>query len=187
MAIPERLWTIVKSLLPAKTLALGYPELWFGEEKDAYKLFESKGSSLTVVDHKKYDGREVIADLNYPQDLGKFKLVIDHGTLEHCANIGQALRNAVEAVEMFGYIMHVSPVTMVNHGYFNFSPIFFPDFYRLNGFIVRYIAGLNKDHEKIPLGMTHKFAEFQQNMMALVIAERVEEKPFQWPIQGAYK
>src|SRR6266705_4303210 len=69
---------------------------------ESYSLFQKLGSELTCVDVVKSFGREKIVDLNYEHDLGKYDLVIDPGTCEHCFNIGQALVNAAEAVAAHG-------------------------------------------------------------------------------------
>ena len=187
MAIYEGLWEGITRLQPRTTLALGYPEFKFGEEEDAYKLFEGIGSELICIDHRKFDGREVVANLNWPHDLGQFDLVLDHGTLEHCANIGQALKTAVQSVKVDGHIIHVAPVTMVNHGYWNFCPIFFKDFYHINGFRVLKISGVDLDQQPAQIVYDHKFSEMKRNISAVVIARKFEEREIVWPIQGSYK
>lgn len=78
-------------------------------------------------------GFEEIADLNEPHDFGKFDLVMDCGTTEHCANIWQATLNAANAVAVGGVVFHQVPITMVNHGFFNVNPTFYADLYGQNG------------------------------------------------------
>src|SRR3990167_9695948 len=127
MALP---FHALKKLEPymrgAKILSLGYPDLMASKEEieslfgykptkfteahkwhktkepmpESLELFEAIGAKLTIVDFTQERGMEKVADLNHPHDLGKFDLVIDPGTLEHCFNIGQAFLNAANAVKV---------------------------------------------------------------------------------------
>jgi hypothetical protein len=111
---------------------------------ETWHVFELLGANLTCVDYAQIRGGERIADLNLPQDLGEFDLVIDPGTTEHCFNVGQALLNAARAVKVGGYIFHTSPMTMVNHGFYNFSPTLFYDFYKQNEWLIKVFVVANK-------------------------------------------
>jgi hypothetical protein len=147
--------------LPRKrVLSLGYPDLvmspaeftaltgkgtvpgsagaakwhWQDEIPETVAAFTELGTeTFRAVDVSASRGIEIHADLNYPQDLGKWDLVIDPGTIEHCFHIGQALMNAAEAVDVGGLILHTPPLTMLNHGFYNLNPTLFHDFYGQNG------------------------------------------------------
>lgn len=135
---------ILYKMLPAKrVLSLGYPDILatkediihiFGVEPAAYvttgkwhevhhplpetvSLFNQLGAELECVDVYASRGIERIVDLNQPATLGTYDVVLDLGTIEHCFNIAQALKNAVDAVAVGGRIFHTSPVTMINHGF----------------------------------------------------------------------
>jgi SAM-dependent methyltransferase len=79
-----------------------------------------------------------VCDLNRPlppQLAGRFDLVYDGGTLEHCFNTSQVLANVVEALSPGGRVIHHVPANnWVDHGFFQFSPTMFFDFYHANGF-----------------------------------------------------
>jgi len=91
-----------------------------------------------------------VSDAEQPTDLidlnglglaaatgGEFNLVLDGGTLEHCFHLPNAMRNIVEATAIDGLIVHQSPTNnYVEHGFFQFSPTFFSDYYQANGFEV---------------------------------------------------
>jgi hypothetical protein len=162
---------------------------WAGyrETADPYDLFEQLGVKLTCVDAISHDGREVVADLNHPQDLGQFDLVLDAGTTEHCFNVGQAIINAANAVKVDGLILHTNPVSMGNHGFYNFNPTLFVDFYRVNGFEivgleVRDRAG-EGNREKV--SATARFT-LGNNWAMYCLARRLEKLPLQYPIQSKY-
>ena len=158
------------------------------ETPDPYDLIEQIGAELTCVDAIAHDGREVIADLNYPHDLGEFDLVIDAGTTEHCFNVGQAIVNSSNAVKVGGQILHTNPVSMGNHAFYNFCPTLMWDFYKANGFKVvgcelrdKSGAGQVVPHDseaRFPLG---------NNWAMYFMAKRLERKPLVYPIQGKYR
>jgi hypothetical protein len=159
VALPIHALSKLKPLLKGEVLSLGYPDLdctaeeveklfgykptrfnkenkWHGRKDplpDSEELFEHLGVKLAVVDFVKERGMEIVADLNEAQDFGQFDLVIDPGTLEHCFNIGQALMTAAESVKVGGHILHLSPLNMPNHGFYNISPTLYHDFYSQNG------------------------------------------------------
>lgn len=210
MALPFHALQAIKPHLRGKVLSLGFPDiqatpeeleslfgfgptkfdgennLWHGNKEplpDALELFSALGIELTVVDYTRDRDMEVIADLNYPHDFGKFDLVIDPGTLEHCFNIGQAFLNAANAVKAGGAILHLSPMTMLNHGFYNLSPTLFHDFYFQNGWDVKDLAIIPFVKPKIHA--TNRFSMFQE-YLARVIAVRGTEDPLKYPTQTKY-
>lgn len=148
-------------------------------------LTQCGAESVRYVDFLRTRGVEEILDLNEPQELGKYDLVIDPGTLEHCFNVGQAIVNATKAVKVGGSIFTVSPMTMVNHGFWNFSPTAWFDFYRENGFRLKAMASAVGD----VITKVHPFNRFtgHQDAVLYCLAERVSEHPVRWPTQTKYK
>jgi hypothetical protein len=133
---------------------------------------------------RNWGGNELVADLNFPHSFGEFDLVIDPGTIEHCFNIATAVINAAQSVKVGGHIVHVNPVTMVNHGFYNLCPTFYYDFYLENGFeIVEAFAALEEMKGAFP----HKGrVGYAPEVSAYVLARRLEAKPFKFPIQAKY-
>ncbi|MFM9884845.1 MAG: hypothetical protein ACKVQT_17615 [Burkholderiales bacterium] len=80
-----------------------------------------------------------IVDLNRPLPpalRGRFDLVYDGGTIEHCFNAPQAMMNVVSALAPGGRVIHHVPMNnWVDHGFYQLSPTVFFDFYDANGFI----------------------------------------------------
>lgn len=167
MALNSVSLRLIAPHIQGKVLSLGYPDIcvpaekiqeWFGFKPtkftdngawhrvkyplpDTLEFFEAFGCELTCVDIHRSRGCEVIADLNYEDVIrGKYDLVIDAGTTEHCFNVGQALMNAAGSVKAGGYVFHGSPMTMVNHGFYNFNPTLFYDFYRQNGWDIHHMS-----------------------------------------------
>lgn len=115
--------------LPARILSLGWPD-----QLTEHINLTSTGSTLDVVDIVQHHGTELLTDLSVLQDLGRYDLVLDCGTMEHVSNIAHGFINAASAVALGGHILHEIPLNMVNHGYWNISPVWFVDFYTKNGF-----------------------------------------------------
>ena len=210
MALPAHsLKLIAPYLKSAKVLSLGYPDIlarleeiqhifgytptrfsnhneWHGIEHplpDTLELFEQVGATLTVVDFTPERGMERIADLNYPHDLGKFDLVIDPGTLEHCFHIGQALMNAANAVKAGGKIFHLSPVSMINHGFYNLCPTLYFDFYTQNGWKVEEITLVPIVHLN---GEVSGNIDPKVNFLLRALVTRKTEGQLMVPIQAKY-
>lgn len=83
------------------------------------------------------------ADLNWdlsralPSDSRKQAgLVIDIGTCEHIFNLPQVFTNIVELLKPGGIVFHLAPLSWYNHGFVNFNPLFFKEFYEQNNFEV---------------------------------------------------
>jgi SAM-dependent methyltransferase len=102
-------------------------------------LFRLLGAKeVLALDYSDFEGAEIIADLNQPiiaPDREPVDAVIDSGTLEHVFDVRTALANIVALLKTGGRALHLSPTNnFVNHGFYQFSPTLFVDFYRANGF-----------------------------------------------------
>lgn len=209
MALPYHALAALKPYLKGSCLSLGYPDLmvspeqlkslfghtptrftngneWHKTEKplpETGDLFYHLGMKLKVVDFARTFGVDVVADLNHPQDFGEHDLVIDPGTLEHCFNIGQAFINAVCSVKEGGAIMHLSPMNMLNHGFYNLNPTLFHDFYTQNKWDVKEIKVLPASDPNI-----HSINRFDlsQDFIIRTIAVRKPESTNRFPIQSKY-
>ena len=111
-------------------------------------------SRYDVIDIKEWRGGEIVLDLNLPVEYQPNKdklaqegydLVLDLGTLEHCFNAPQVLRSIDEQVKPGGYVIHWNPLIMPNHGFYNFSPTFFYDWYKHLGYQVESMVTWVKD------------------------------------------
>jgi hypothetical protein len=159
---------------------------------DAQSLFEVMGMQLTVVDLVASRGGERIVDLNeaLPADLADaFDIVLDAGTMEHCFNVGQAVRNILAMAKVGGFVIHLNPMTMINHGFFNFSPTFYHDFYGQNGHqLIAPICGLSANGIKVTyqkVDHTRRQRVTDSAMVLSVVRKQNDSTPI-WPMQSKY-
>lgn len=203
---------ILKKVLPVESvLCLSYPDLvctceeveklfgykpekttdfgaWHGKDfplPDTQEFFEKAGvKTVSYVDIYASRGCEEIVDLNQPQDLGQFDLVIDPGTTEHCFNVGYAVANAAMAVKKDGFIFHTPPISMINHGFWNFSPTAFWDFYTQNGWKVQGMW-IQSGNDVLPCPATKRF-QVKPESSIYCLAQRLTDDKIGWPTQSKY-
>jgi len=154
---------------------------------DTQEVFEACGAQLTCLDLFRTRDAEQVVDLNYPVNFGLHDLVIDAGTIEHCANIGQALMNAASAVAVGGYVFHGPPLTMLNHGFYNVSPTLLVDFYEQNGWQMEHLSGHSAQPPYSPVDVTPHTRFTAPNGVAMYfLAKRISAAPLSWPVQWKY-
>ena len=153
---------------------------------DAHDLFEKLECDFTVFDISRIRGDEQLVDLNHPvpsEWLGYFHLIIDPGTLEHCFNVAMAIKNIAMMAAPQGRILHHNPLTHLNHGFYNFSPTFYFDFYAFNGFEIL-------EYPLIDQGSLDPWDMHYQAMPPTfnnLLATRCEQREIGWPPQGYYR
>ena len=151
------------------------------EISDSHTVFKEMGLELTVIDRAKLQGCEHIVDLNERQMLPFYDLVIDPGTSEHCFNIPQALVNLAGAVKVGGCISQALPISMFNHGYWNVNPVALVDFYEANGFKIE--QGVMRVQDGVFALTVQRLKGVPDGTVTVLLARRVEVKPFTWPQQ----
>ncbi len=160
---------------------------------DTEALFEAAGVACEFIDISPSRGVERQADLNHPLSAdftGRYKLVLDLGTLEHCFNIGQAMVNVANCLEPGGFVLHSHPLAHYNHGFFNFSPTFYADFYGQNGFqliFLKGLAGSTLEYQVFELDQRWQAQALPVRSQVLVIAQKVKAQDINWPMQGKYR
>jgi hypothetical protein len=160
---------------------------------DAQSLFAVMGLRLTVLDLVASRGGERIVNLNEPLEadlVGAFDVVLDAGTMEHCFNVGQTIRNIIDMAKVGGFVLHLNPMTMINHGFFNFSPTFYHDFYGQNGHqLVAPICGVSVDGIDIhshKLDHVRRQRVAESTTMVMCVARKQHDRPVVWPMQSKY-
>jgi hypothetical protein len=170
----------VSKYLPCSILSLGWPD-------NLHDHVDLSGSTLDAVDIVDHCHHERIADLSVLQNLGSYDLVLDCGTLEHCSNIAHGFINAASAVKQGGRIIHELPINMVNHGYWNVSPVWFSDFYGLNGFVIERMdrtldAPFNESRVlDWPGNATAWYYNVFETSLTLCVARRMNSNPISLP------
>lgn len=97
------------------------------------------------VDASGFEGAEHIFDLNRPglvkTTKRRYDLIFDAGTLEHVFHLPNALTNIAECLEEGGIVLHTLPMNnAVDHGFYQFSPTVFADWYSANQFSLEDIS-----------------------------------------------
>jgi hypothetical protein len=163
---------------------------WRGAVYETSSALGLLGCEVEYVDIRPSRGCERVVDLNgpLPDDLvGRFDCVLDAGTVEHCFNVAQAFENCVNALGNEGSVLHVNPLSWVNHGFWSISPGAYADFYGLRGFSVEcsVLTGPVTDQveERIdPYSRIGVMCEASN----LVVARRGEGGKPGWPMQRKY-
>lgn len=164
-----------------------------GDIVDTRSLFAALGLRLACIDVQRGFGVDRVVDLNgtLPPDLvGRHAMVIDPGTIEHCFNIGQAMMNAALALAVGGFVVHVNPLSMFNHGFYNLNPTFYHDFYGDNGFQILFMNGLaplQSADAFFDVAPIARFNDVPVNSVMVVVARRVAMRELAWPVQGKYR
>jgi hypothetical protein len=163
-----------------------------GPVPDTKSLMQLLGLRPEFVDVKKLRGYERILDLNEKiptQLMSKFKLILDSGTLEHCFNVGQAFKNMCAFCDVGGIVITTAPATMVNHGFWNFSPTAYVDGFMDNGFKILFLGvqGNSKGMQNIPINHATRRMALGSESVLYCVAEKLAQKEFAWPTQSKYK
>lgn len=106
--------------------------------KTFFELMNIPQEQYYDVDKFDFDKPKILHDLEKPLDTrfyNFFNFVLDGATLEHIFDVKAVLSNIVNAVKVGGYVLHFVPAAnFLNHGFYQFSPTFFYDFYTDNKF-----------------------------------------------------
>jgi hypothetical protein len=158
---------------------------------DTKSLFEELGLKIDFFDVQRFRGEEIIVDLNVELDqsyFGKYDLVLDTGTLEHCFNVGVAFLNMCNLVSAGGSLLTQAPMTKANHGFWNFSPCAYENFFNQNQWELRFIEGYFKDKGDLKRFIPPSNARFVPPFESILIAnaKRGELKKMTFPTQLKY-
>lgn len=196
-----------------RVLCLGYPDIlttgdpppdaerqsiakwhhWHGGIEHAEHFFGRQSLTAEYWDVVKARGPEWVVDLNvlslqaWPTPL-KFALLIDPGTSEHIFNVGNVFALLSQICAIGGYVLHLNPLSLGNHGFWSLHPTAYSDFYTANGFNIEMMAELSGQLDKrtvraVPA--TKRFAMAADATM-LCLARKVSDVPLTWPKQSKY-
>jgi len=169
---------------------------------DARAFFSAVGGgALDVADFLDYGNGEILLDLNQPlprELAGRYDLVIDPGTLEHCFDVVTAVRNVAALLGPGGWAYHQSCMNFPGHGYFGISPTFYVDFYSANGFDVAEplcfgsgSLGLRRTDDELcvpwhPIDFATEYSAAPGWLIGVHLAVKRESPPFVLPTQFRY-
>jgi hypothetical protein len=179
-----------------KVIALGVPTITdeHGAAREYVAYFGSLGfGDILSVDVHTYENPTIAHDLNRPLINSEFTdadLVIDPGTIEHVFNVPSALSNVVRMLAIGGVVFHLSPLNWVNHGFYNFSPALFHDYYTVNGFTgvrtFRYDVG-NQTVEPWPYDPAPTVILPERRFLLLTRAQKAQDVHAAAPLQKRFE
>ena len=131
---------------------------------NSYKLDLNKDISQTYKFHEEFD------------------LVINNGTGEHVFNQHSVFLNMHNITKKDGLMLNILPfIDWINHGFYNFNPIFFGDLAASNSYQISKISFANRNGAEIEL------KELDQNILFEQIKPNIEKTKFKEIIDFAKK
>ena len=133
-------------------------------------FFEGIGfTNVHSVDASAYEGADFVHDLNQPSlsDVvdGPYDMVFDIGTMEHIFNVPGVLKNIFEVLKVGGSVIHVVPANnVVDHGYYQFSPMLFHEYYEANQYKIIQCVFTEESAEGL-FGEPIQFYQYQPNLV----------------------
>lgn len=110
----------------------------FLHQETLLRMFGFASANIHTLDVDDYEGAEIIHDMNLPvpeNRHGAYDLVIDTGTIEHVFDVKQGFWNLHDLTKVGGWVYHMSPANMLDHGFINLSATILEDFYGQSGWI----------------------------------------------------
>lgn len=161
---------------------------WPGDLYESTSVFKQLGFAPTYVDIHASRGIETILDLNTVVSLPEYDILLDPGTLEHCFNVGNAFRAICERARIGSFVVHNNPASQVNHGFWNFCPTAYVDFYEQNGFELKRLKGMTGPTtlRKVSNLPPTDRVQVPPETTAFCVVRKVSTVPFRWPLQSKY-
>jgi SAM-dependent methyltransferase len=126
-------------------------------------LFKELGfTEVYSIDANNFENATFILDLNYdiPSNLNeKFDFIIDGGTMEHVFDTKKCLSNIHKMLKPGGFIVHLNPINNhVDHGFYQFSPTFYYDYYSTNKYSIIHSYIVNYSRNDIWKSKIYKYS-----------------------------
>jgi len=139
-----------------------------------------------------------------------YDLVINNGTGEHIFNQYALFKNIHNLTNTNGIMLHILPfIDWINHGFYNYNPIFFADLAASNQYVILDITLANRNGAELSLKnkkliqimfeqikpdydssfkkiIENAKAQLGNNIFLVVILKKVVPKIFSIPLQGKY-
>jgi hypothetical protein len=153
------------------------------------------------IDFTADEGVTIVHDMNKSLPLKlqdrEYDFVFECGTMEHIFDIRQVFSNIIDLCACGGSVFHCSPLTWINHGFYNFSLTLFYDVYRNNGFedfkfwIVKFPRNWSAGGETVVYDMEFTPVQIMNNfpndfLLVAFTAKKKSYTTFKVPTQAAY-
>lgn len=112
----------------------------FTADMPGKEMHERFGHEYYCIDQDDLNGRVSVLDWDLNEcscpvsHRGLYDLVTNYGTTEHLINQTNAFRLMHDLTRPWGAMVHVLPMARMNHGFFNYNPVFFQSLARYNGY-----------------------------------------------------
>ena len=140
----------------------------------------------------------------------KYDLVINNGTGEHVFNQYALFLNFHNLTKVGGIMLNILPfIDWINHGFYNFNPIFFADLAASNNYKIEKISLANRDGAELKLDTSDYSIMYEQikphrndtkfnkmieiaktkigkNILLVVMSKKLLDYKFKIPLQGKY-
>ncbi len=140
----------------------------------------------------------------------EYDLVINNGTGEHVFNQYALFLNFHNLTKLNGVMLNILPfIDWINHGFYNFNPIFFADLAASNNYEIIKISLANRNGSELRLNDENLSILFEQikpnrndskfekmidiaktklgrNILLVVITRKLSDNIFKTPLQGKY-
>ena len=161
------------------------------EITETASLFDAIGFTADFFDVAKIRGSEIVVDLNESLDLkyqNDYDLVIDTGTLEHCFNVGNAIVNMCKLVRPNGILITQAPMSKMNHGFWNFSPCAYHNFFTQNRWKIYYIEAYGRIDGVMKSFHPEMNSRFLAPPESIIIAcaQKLSDSTTKFPVQQKY-
>ena len=151
--------------------------------------------------------KDILKTYNFNQ---KYNLVINNGTGEHVFNQYSLFLNFHNLTKVNGIMLNVLPfIDWINHGFYNFNPIFFADLAASNNYEIIKISLSNRNGAELKLDGNNFEILFEQikpynnnskfqkmvdiakdkigkNILIVVVTRKLKDQNFKIPLQGKY-
>ena len=151
--------------------------------------------------------KNILETYSYKEE---FDLVINNGTGEHVFNQYALFLNFHNLTKLNGVMLNILPfIDWINHGFYNFNPIFFADLAASNNYEIIKISLANRNGAELKLNNENLSILFEQikpnkndskfekmidiaktklgrNILLVVITRKLSDKIFKIPLQGKY-
>ena len=151
--------------------------------------------------------KNILETYSYKEE---YDLVINNGTGEHVFNQYALYLNFHNLTKLNGVMLNILPfIDWINHGFYNFNPIFFADLAASNNYEIIKISLANRNGFELKLNDENLSILFEQikpnrndskfekmidiaktklgkNILLVVITRKLSENPFKIPLQGKY-
>lgn len=208
-------WLIRKFKVESEVILKNFDKIKSDKKFTTPKFFEALGfQNYSSIDINgaygclEFDLNTNIKELYDFHD--EYDLVINNGTGEHVFNQANLYLNFHNLTKKNGIMLNIVPFTdWINHGFYNYNPIFFADLAASNGYeIIKITLGnrMGKELDISPKDQKYLYEQikphqenttfkkimnlceekFGKNMYLIVVTRKLTDQEFKVPLQGKY-